>query len=249
MGGSDRKRHTERISKRCLNCAVIFTVPVCRDGREHCCSSKCKHEYRTKKVNERRDGRKSNCHVCGAVFYPRNFQIKVGQGKYCSHKCFYKVIVSSWTTPQAVAKRVKSKKLAAEEGRFVYKTGASNHAWKGGKEASAKRRRESRKNQIYTRMWRKNNPDKVREQKGRRKGKCLGRLPRGTIVKLRELQKNRCAICSVVLPISYHVDHIIPLFLGGKHEPFNVQLTCGPCNVRKSAKDPIFYMQECGYLL
>jgi 5-methylcytosine-specific restriction endonuclease McrA len=45
------------------------------------------------------------------------------------------------------------------------------------------------------------------------------------------------------------MDHIMPLARGGKHSPANIQLLCPPCNLRKSAKHPIDYMRQLGWLL
>src|SRR3990167_3614943 len=195
MGDVTRERYKKRLTKKCLNCSAMFTIPPCRDWREHCCSSKCKKEYRTKKRNESMELRKRNCCVCGIVFYPRPFQIKAGQGKYCSNKCFYKVIVLMWQTDQKVIeKRTNSHRIAVDEGKYAKKSGPDNPQWTGGKVAASKRRLESGKCLIYTRMWRKKNPDKVRDQTTRRRSRCLGRLPRGTVSRIKELQKNKCAI-------------------------------------------------------
>lgn len=62
------------------------------------------------------------------------------------------------------------------------------------------------------------------------------------------LQRGLCAACKEVLK-KFHVDHIVPLALGGAHEPSNLQLLCPPCNRSKHAKDPVRFMQEKGYLL
>ena len=45
------------------------------------------------------------------------------------------------------------------------------------------------------------------------------------------------------------IDHIVPLAKGGSDGPENIQLLCAHCNRRKSAKDPIVFMQENGFLL
>ena len=77
----------------------------------------------------------------------------------------------------------------------------------------------------------------------------MGRLPRGTIKRIGELQRWLCPACQVDILSGYHMDHIVALANGGKHEPTNIQLLCGPCNLRKAAKDPIEFMQEMGFLL
>ena len=68
------------------------------------------------------------------------------------------------------------------------------------------------------------------------------------IRKLRSLQKNKCPACRQEL-VKFHIDHIKPLSKGGKHELLNLQLLCPTCNLNKSAKDPVDFMQSKGYLL
>ncbi len=77
----------------------------------------------------------------------------------------------------------------------------------------------------------------------------MPRLPRGTLTNLKTLQKAKCAICKVSIANGYHIDHILPIKLGGKHEPHNLQLLCKNCNLTKSAKHPVDFMQEKGFLI
>jgi 5-methylcytosine-specific restriction endonuclease McrA len=134
-------------------------------------------------------------------------------------------------------------------GEWTVPRGADSSAWKGGSQAGKERRRASGKEAETLRRYRQKNPDKVREFTRRRKGRKIGRLPYGTIPKLREAQKNRCAICSASLKHGDHLDHILPLARGGRHEPGNLQLLCPPCNLHKSDRDPIQHMQSLGRLL
>lgn len=68
--------------------------------------------------------------------------------------------------------------------------------------------------------------------------------------KLLILQKNKCASCLCVLAAnSYHVDHVMPLFLGGDNSKRNIQILCPKCNLRKAAKHPIDWAAENGRLL
>ena len=76
-----------------------------------------------------------------------------------------------------------------------------------------------------------------------------GRLSIGIADKLYALQKGKCACCARSIKNGYHIDHIIPLALGGKNTDDNVQLLRPRCNQRKSAKHPIDYMQSKGLLL
>lgn len=78
---------------------------------------------------------------------------------------------------------------------------------------------------------------------------CHKRIRSGVIGKLKVLQYGKCAVCSDKLKRNFHVDHIMPLALGGQNDSSNVQLLCPSCNIRKSAKHPIDFMQENGFLL
>ena len=46
-----------------------------------------------------------------------------------------------------------------------------------------------------------------------------------------------CYLCGkTILGSKCHIDHIIPLSKGGKHEPKNIAPTCPPCNMSKGSK-------------
>lgn len=219
--------------------------PPSKFGKYLTCSSECK---KAKSLKEK-EIRKRLCLTCKKVFYPRSTQIKDGIGLYCSHKCSTKLRVEASLSSEARKKQLKSYMIGVKEGRIKHKTGDKHPGWKGGKEASKKRCIDNGMRPEYIRRYRKKYPDKVAEFTQRRKSKILGRLPRGTIKKIGSSQKWLCVICRCNISKSYHVDHIMPLAKGGKHEPKNIQILCPSCNVRKSAKDPIDYMQERGFLL
>lgn len=63
------------------------------------------------------------------------------------------------------------------------------------------------------------------------------------------LQKGRCAHCRTGIKSGWHVDHILPLALGGSNDRRNLQLLCAPCNLRKRAKHPLDHARELGRLL
>lgn len=116
--------------------------------------------------------------------------------------------------------------------------------------------------------WRKANPDKDRACKAAwckanqelrriyehnrrvRKTANGGKLSKGISEKLLLRQKEKCAICKKsVKKYGHHLDHIVPISKGGKNIDANIQLLCPACNHKKSAKDPIQFMQSLGYLL
>ena len=103
------------------------------------------------------------------------------------------------------------------------------------------------------RSWKQRNPEAARDARAVRRARMEAaggsKLPRGTIARLQELQKGKCACCLVQMNGVFHVDHIQALAKGGLHEAKNLQLLCPPCNLSKSARDPVEFMQSRGYLL
>jgi len=99
--------------------------------------------------------------------------------------------------------------------------------------------------------WAKANPEarRINEQNRRAKCKSSGVLSRGLTGKLLALQKGRCACCGLLLGKNFHLDHIMPLALGGTNTDDNIQLLRQRCNNKKYAKHPIDFMQEKGFLL
>ena len=100
--------------------------------------------------------------------------------------------------------------------------------------------------------WAAEHPEarRIREQNRRaRKRKVGGGLSKGLIEKLFKLQKGKCPCCGLALGSNYHLDHVMPLALGGEHEDSNMQLLRQRCNNQKHAKHPIDFMQSRGFLL
>jgi len=96
------------------------------------------------------------------------------------------------------------------------------------------------------RRWKKANPDKVRaDRRGRdRKSKARRRDA------LMKVQKGRCGYCREKLVAGkIHIDHVMPLALGGSNRRSNLQLLCEACNLSKGAKHPIDFARGRGMLL
>lgn len=67
--------------------------------------------------------------------------------------------------------------------------------------------------------------------------------------RLFKLQRGKCACCKQPLGDDYHMDHIMPLSLGGSNTDDNIQLLRAKCNQQKSAKHPVDFMQQRGFLI
>lgn len=77
-----------------------------------------------------------------------------------------------------------------------------------------------------------------------------GTLSTGIHGRLMAQQRGKCPCCHADLrSTGTHMDHIMPLALGGPNTDDNIQLLCPPCNLSKSAKHPVAFMQQRGYLL
>lgn len=73
-----------------------------------------------------------------------------------------------------------------------------------------------------------------------------------TAAQVREVyrkQRGLCASCGASLKDGFHRDHRVPLVAGGSNDITNIDLLCGPCNLRKGAKDPLVWAAENGRLL
>lgn len=101
------------------------------------------------------------------------------------------------------------------------------------------------------RKWcRENRGRKAAIRQNREERSAGGRISANIAQRLLKLQRGMCACCcGASLKDGYHLDHILPLALGGKHEDTNIQLLAPRCNLRKRAKHPVEWAQQNGRLL
>lgn len=101
--------------------------------------------------------------------------------------------------------------------------------------------------------YKKNNKHRLRtydRNRRARKSRSIGKHSPNEIRQLYEMQRGRCAACSVAVSFkAKHVDHIQPLCAGGGNDIANLQILCAPCNLSKGAKDPIAWAQQMGRLI
>lgn len=96
------------------------------------------------------------------------------------------------------------------------------------------------------------NPITVATSKRNRKIKRRGASGSHTQKDLRNLyetQGGKCPYCKITLtpfgvkPHNRHVDHMLPLSMGGSNGPENLQILCGPCNMTKGTMDHTTYLK------
>lgn len=112
-------------------------------------------------------------------------------------------------------------------------------------------------NIASAKAWAEANPDKARDysRMNRRNRRARAKDAGGThtaadLAEILAAQGHRCAYCRAdLLTAKRHVDHILPLALGGSNGRENLQYLCQQCNQSKSARDPIVYARSIGLLL
>lgn len=116
----------------------------------------------------------------------------------------------------------------------------------------------SANNVARAKRWRDKNPEQARNsrlvsdrnRRSRKRG-AEGIHNAEDIANILKRQKYKCAECRVsVRKIEKrHVDHIVPLALGGSNWPSNLQILCSACNLHKAAKDPLVFARQKGRLI
>lgn len=100
--------------------------------------------------------------------------------------------------------------------------------------------------------WRAANPDRARAHVHNyraQKRAVGGVLSKGLTAKLFALQQGKCPCCGQPLGDDYHLDHIVPVAMGGPNIDENIQLLRQRCNNQKHSKHPVDFMQQRGFLL
>lgn len=163
----------------------------------------------------------------------------------------------------AAAYRSENKEILKEKAHDFYRrnkakvNAASAEYYKNNKEkvcAKVEVYRNSNPSKILASKaaWKAANPGVVNiysRNRRARKRNAGGTLSRGLSQKLFVLQKGKCACCGKPLGTDYHVDHILPLILGGSNTDDNAQLLRPRCNLQKNKKHPVDFMQSRGFLL
>lgn len=183
----DSKKH----ESNCAQCGRSMFLPKSKVDKYKTCGGECAELFKKEKLEKGLKERERACVVCKKKFTPRKYQISVGGGRFCSHKCNLEDVCAR----NGESMQIKATARLAEmrsKGEINYNFGADNHKWIGGKVESGKRAKEKYKlvGARKLREYRARNPEKVKEWRGKRRhGKVMPRLPRGTISNLKVLQK------------------------------------------------------------
>ena len=101
------------------------------------------------------------------------------------------------------------------------------------------------KRREYSKEYSKNNKEKMMNYNIKRARVVKeGTISEGLFTLLLQEQDMKCPGCLSELLGVVHMDHYLPLKLGGRHEDSNIQLLCAPCNLKKNAKYPERWLKE-----
>ena len=237
-GYSADKHRPDNMQFYCKKCTKPSTINFDKAGRNcaRCKEWKLRCDFHFDSYKS--DGMSSSCRVCGAA------RVQASRGRPPS------VRVRTPRTPGLTPeqKKLEETRIATECTRRYRAKNPELHASK----KKAAREKTKEKDKVVQRKWIEKNRARVnlynRMAAGRRRSNGM-RNPVETVYKLAKAQKNRCAICNVSIKKKYHIDHIMPLALGGENLPRNLQLLCPPCNLSKRDKHPVDFMRSKGFLI
>lgn len=96
------------------------------------------------------------------------------------------------------------------------------------------------KRNQYNAEWVRLNPEKHRAKEAKRRALKQGYSGQHysdvDLAACLTAQDGYCWYCGFKLPVTVHVDHVVPLSKGGGNGPDNVVLACPPCNGSKGKK-------------
>lgn len=237
--------------------------------------TKCKTEKPVELFHKKagvKDGLASNCKAC------RNDHNKNVYAKNIERERERKMMYRAANPNSDREYHAKNKERIAERKRKYYevnsaqeKRRASNYYYANREEINKERREYRIANReavnllsrryyaenrdwlrAQSKAWRDRNQEKVRACRSNAKAirrAAYGRLTANIIPRLFKLQRGKCACCGKPLGDNYHLDHIMPIALGGTNIDSNVQLLRAECNHQKHAKHPVDFMRQRGFLI
>ena len=210
---------------------------------EHGLTLECRHGCNRAKQHQCKEIPDQICTKCGSTF-------ESGKCKTC-----HRAQIKNWHKLHPESARKTSLKYYYEHKAEVKE---KKHIWyKENAELARKRSREfgkkyPEKKKAMIKKWLLDHPDAGRiynQNRRERKRKNGGILSSDITDKLFKLQRGKCACCGKPLGKDYHLDHRMPLVLGGENTDSNMQLLRSRCNQEKHMKHPIEFMQSRGFLL
>jgi len=168
----------------------------------------------------------------GMIFWTKakgKYDIWITKEKYEEYKKKQKVYNHKYSNKEGynIKKRIKNKEY--------YQKNIEKERDRARSKYNRMTPEQKEKNKEYKKNWHKKNVFKKMASKHRRRELEKNQTPLtkqqiGIIATLYKQSKR----LKKMLGIQFHVDHIVPLFMGGKHEPCNLQVIPARINLCKS---------------
>lgn len=177
--------------------------------------------------DKRHDGRIFLCYqkqklLDGSV---KKYECWLKEESFLLHKEKRKQALKIWKQNNKEKQREHYRKYRKGKGRLKRNQKAAN--WK--------KQNKDRQN-SYTYKWRKLNPGKVATLRFlRRTGNKNCKLNNQEKTLLNQIYKFS-SLCSKIFNTKYHVDHVIPISLGGSNHPSNLRVVPAEVNLKKGNK-------------
>lgn len=179
-------------------------------------------------------GKNYKCAMCGKIFYRGPYNVKntnPDRPKFCSRECLnvYQVGKNNPFYGKKHSEETKKKVSKSRKGKCLGNKNALGYkhtdiARKKISEAS-KKLWKNHKNKMIESLPRGAEHSNWKPPETRTTRKCF------TPYQQRTWKNSNCAYCHGTKNLV--LDHIIPLFDGGKHKRDNIQTLCQPCNLWK----------------
>lgn len=159
---------------------------------------------------------------CGALVRPQRGALLNGRAKSCG--CL---------RTELLAAHVDSVRLPEDEAKK--RKIACQKSW-----VERNRLRAREINRRATRKFYTENPEAAAENCRARRARRLslqGHVSPGIKEALIDVQLGLCLICNSTISLKgSHLDHVVPLCRGGRHEDTNLEVLCASCNLSKGSK-------------
>lgn len=199
------------------------------------------------------------CETCDGAFkvYERDHRILSGcKIRFCSSACIpkdpnnYKEIKcancrEAFSNLKSRTQRKFCTRRCSDIGRRVLNPKWENKEYvvKYQKEYQIKNR--DRVNEL-SRIRNKTKKGRIAKAVDRIARRGSGKLSKEQYINIIERSKGLCFWCSKLIESKIHLDHVLPVCLGGKTTVDNLVVSCRMCNQSKGGKHPLVFLESLG---
>lgn len=250
-----KSAHAAMVSKTCVKCGSLFKGIRCKEcRREYGIKYRLNNAEKIKELSERL----RKCRQCETIFNGQGCKVcknrKAAQYRM-ENADLVKANMDKWHSENierfkdCTAKYRAKNQIKIREWMIKFRIENPEKIRAYGQKYRAIN---LEKIKAYDKMRCLVNPEARRIHRINRKFRLKesgGKLSKDLTQRLFKLQRGKCPCCGIGLDANFHLDHIIPLALGGKNIDSNIQLLRATCNLQKNARHPNEFMRSRGFLI